>query len=42
VPPPARLAFLTFTGIAVYGAWLLAFGRSTIEQVIDMVRNRGG
>jgi O-antigen/teichoic acid export membrane protein len=42
MPPVARLGFLAFTGVAVYGAWLLAFGRSTIDEVIDMVRNRGG
>jgi O-antigen/teichoic acid export membrane protein len=39
--PAARLGFLAFTGIAVYGAWLLAFGRSTIDEVIAMVRSRG-
>ena len=38
--PLPHLAFLTCTGIAAYGAWLLVFARGTIEEVIDMVKKR--
>jgi hypothetical protein len=41
MPPVARLGFLAFTGAAVYGAWLLAFARPTIDEVVAMVRSRG-
>ncbi|MES2989032.1 MAG: lipopolysaccharide biosynthesis protein [Pseudomonadota bacterium] len=35
-----RLAFLSVTGVAAYGAWLAIFARSTLEEVVDMVRKR--
>lgn len=41
MPPVAHLAFLVFTGVAAYGAWLAIFARGTIDEVIDMVRKRG-
>ncbi|WP_066800235.1 lipopolysaccharide biosynthesis protein [Sphingomonas soli] len=40
--PLLRLALLTCAGALVYGAWLAIFARATLDQVIDMVRKRGG
>jgi O-antigen/teichoic acid export membrane protein len=41
MPPVARLGFLAFTGVSVYGAWLLVFARPTIDEVLAMIRARG-
>ena len=38
--PLSHLAFLAFTGVAAYGAWLMVFAKGTIEEVIDMVKKR--
>ncbi|MEN3749076.1 lipopolysaccharide biosynthesis protein [Sphingomonas sp. HF-S3] len=37
----ARLAILTAAGAAAYAAWLFAFARGTIADVLDMIRKRG-
>lgn len=45
LPPMAalpRLAFLAVTGVAAYGTWLAIFARPTLEEVVDMIRKRGG
>ncbi|RYD95431.1 MAG: lipopolysaccharide biosynthesis protein [Sphingomonadales bacterium] len=39
--PLARLALLSCTGAVAYGAWLAIFARSTLDEVVDMVRKRG-
>ena len=36
--PLPHLALLTLTGIAVYGAWLWIFARSTVDDAIAMIR----
>ncbi|MCW3837351.1 lipopolysaccharide biosynthesis protein [Sphingomonas canadensis] len=41
LPPAGRLLFLVGTGAAVYGAWLAIFARETVDELIDLVRNRG-
>jgi O-antigen/teichoic acid export membrane protein len=40
--PAARLAFLACTGAAAYGAWLAIFARGTLDEVVDLIRKRGG
>ncbi|MES2445343.1 MAG: lipopolysaccharide biosynthesis protein [Pseudomonadota bacterium] len=41
MPAVAHLGFLAVTGVAVYGAWLAVFARTTIDEVLAMVRARG-
>lgn len=43
LPPfaaPARLAVLVGVGAATYGAWLAAFARTTVRELIAVVRKR--
>ena len=40
--PVARLAVLVVTGGAIYGAWLLAFARPLVMELIALVRRRAG
>ncbi|RYY43113.1 MAG: lipopolysaccharide biosynthesis protein [Sphingomonadales bacterium] len=42
MPALARLGLLAVTGAAVYGAWLTLFARSTLAEVLDMIRKRKG
>jgi O-antigen/teichoic acid export membrane protein len=38
--PPARLAVLVAVGAATYGAWLAVFARTTVRELVAMVRKR--
>lgn len=40
MPALARLAILVCAGAVAYGAWLAIFARSTLDQVIDLIRKR--
>jgi O-antigen/teichoic acid export membrane protein len=40
--PVTHLGFLVCAGAAAYGAWLLIFARSTVDEVVGMVRSRSG
>lgn len=40
--PPIRLAILVSTGGAIYGAWLLAFARPLVTELLSLIRRRAG
>ena len=39
--PLPRLTLLIAIGAATYGAWLLLFARSAVDEIIGLLRNRG-